>query len=502
MCFYDQYVYECSYWKWGNFRQHCQGEYRTGDTCGMKMVYRSVALSSKCKTCLRIEAKERSMAKLVADYNRWRTKPERYGQAMEKAISDIKVLRVDTDRLKSQKHGYQNRKSNPRRTGASSPETSMPSPKMPMNSTSAGLDCTPSHPNVPFQVYNSLRMDRSEALEAPNNTPATQHETPSRNSSRHEFYGQRDSYQPRLRGGRDDDIRKRNRAFQPDITQHTLSMKRAAEAVFCTEKLKVILAAALVDLDIGAERLYVEALRLVMMLAKGVEIEARVRGHLDVSRDLGTTNLASYAAHRAVQHAQKARSELLRRQGVGIIGNVSDEASASFFADGDLQGPSEKYYRNVHDFLFNSDAYGILEIDLLEFAHQPYKERIISAIGNDLVGSSGEDLDQSAAEAVAQEISWVPTNLLTISHDTTLSYSNEIKESVEHVVQETWNWWPLAPRLHRLRPGYCRLYWKSVRMLNSSFTVTVAVLIAHPSHAVSLVMWIFHVQPRTLYSKL
>ena len=104
MCFYEQYVYACRDWKWGNFRQHCQAEYRIGETCGMKMVYQALGLPDKCKLCLKIEAKERRRAKHIDDYNRWRREPKRYQASIEKALGDIKVLEGEINGLKSEKH--------------------------------------------------------------------------------------------------------------------------------------------------------------------------------------------------------------------------------------------------------------------------------------------------------------------------------------------------------------------------------------------------------------
>jgi hypothetical protein len=42
-----------------------------------------------------------------------------------------------------------------------------------------------------------------------------------------------------------------------------------------------------------------------------------------------------------------------------------------------------------------------------------------------------------------------------------------MKAFIEKHMGESWNWWPLAPRLYQLRPGYFRLQWISVRGSNS-----------------------------------
>lgn len=115
MCFYEQYVYQCHDWKWGNFRQHCQAEYRTGETCGLKLNYHSIPLQEKCKLCLKIEAKQRRRAKHVDDYNRWRKDSGRYQASMEKALGEIKALENEINQLKFEKDQRSTRVGNPRR---------------------------------------------------------------------------------------------------------------------------------------------------------------------------------------------------------------------------------------------------------------------------------------------------------------------------------------------------------------------------------------------------
>ena len=115
MCFYEQYVYTCRDWKWGNFKQHCQAEYRTGETCGMKMVWHAHNLQDKCKAYLKIDAKMRRRAKHVEDYNRWALDKHRYKASMEKALADIKALENEINQLVSEKNDRYSRVGNSRR---------------------------------------------------------------------------------------------------------------------------------------------------------------------------------------------------------------------------------------------------------------------------------------------------------------------------------------------------------------------------------------------------
>lgn len=91
MCFYDQNRMACDCYKWGHFRQHCSKEYRTGETCGMKLVMQTYQLPDKCKTCLKIDTKKRSIRKEEERIKRWRKEGNRKA-SIEKAFDTIDEL--------------------------------------------------------------------------------------------------------------------------------------------------------------------------------------------------------------------------------------------------------------------------------------------------------------------------------------------------------------------------------------------------------------------------
>ncbi len=55
MCFYDQFIFSCGDYKWGHFRQHCNREYRTGETCGIKSIMQTLRVDNKCKRCEKLD---------------------------------------------------------------------------------------------------------------------------------------------------------------------------------------------------------------------------------------------------------------------------------------------------------------------------------------------------------------------------------------------------------------------------------------------------------------
>jgi hypothetical protein len=99
MCFYDANEMACRCWKWGHFRQHCSKEYRTGETCGIKLVMNRYSLPEKCKICTKIDTKERCIRKEEDKIRRWRKESNR-NASIQKAQDDIYKLESDIERLK------------------------------------------------------------------------------------------------------------------------------------------------------------------------------------------------------------------------------------------------------------------------------------------------------------------------------------------------------------------------------------------------------------------
>jgi len=88
MCYFEQTRWSCGYWKWGNFRQQCNKEYRTGETCGLKLVYNTCYLASSCKVCEQINRKARRVRKMADDISRWQLEGNRRA-TIEKTQEDI-----------------------------------------------------------------------------------------------------------------------------------------------------------------------------------------------------------------------------------------------------------------------------------------------------------------------------------------------------------------------------------------------------------------------------
>ncbi|KAL2059776.1 hypothetical protein VTL71DRAFT_10160 [Oculimacula yallundae] len=98
MCFYDQYTMACNCGKWGNFRQHCAKEYRTGETCGMKLVMNTYQKAEKCKLHEKISTKKRTLRKEEDNVARWRQSGGR-SASIEKSEGTIRTIKDDIYRM-------------------------------------------------------------------------------------------------------------------------------------------------------------------------------------------------------------------------------------------------------------------------------------------------------------------------------------------------------------------------------------------------------------------
>src|SRR5438046_1027877 len=94
MCYYDQYQMSCGDWKWGNFRQHCSKEHRTGETCGMKLVWKGYELEDKCKFCIKIDSKLGKIRKEQDRIKRWQKEGHR--------VASISAAEVHREQLEEE----------------------------------------------------------------------------------------------------------------------------------------------------------------------------------------------------------------------------------------------------------------------------------------------------------------------------------------------------------------------------------------------------------------
>ncbi|KAK4643779.1 hypothetical protein QC761_405170 [Podospora bellae-mahoneyi] len=98
MCYFEQTRWNCGYWKWGTFRQQCEKEYRTGETCGLKLVYSWQPAQGPCKICEQKCKKERRIDKMLNDIQRWQREGNRRA-TIEKTMRDVNDIQLQINEL-------------------------------------------------------------------------------------------------------------------------------------------------------------------------------------------------------------------------------------------------------------------------------------------------------------------------------------------------------------------------------------------------------------------
>ena len=85
-----------------------------GETCGLKMVYRTDPVHGNCPMCLKIATKMRKLEKAKSDYNRFNGDPARRATA-EVKLKECYELAADIKKMQDERMARMNRVGNGRR---------------------------------------------------------------------------------------------------------------------------------------------------------------------------------------------------------------------------------------------------------------------------------------------------------------------------------------------------------------------------------------------------
>ena len=107
MCFFDQHRFACGDWKWGQFRQQCNKEYRRGETCGMKLIMSTLPVGQKCAICTKIDTKIRRRMAEVEKIKRWQREGNKFPRSVEVAYDAIDDLDKEIAKLKRDRQSKQ-----------------------------------------------------------------------------------------------------------------------------------------------------------------------------------------------------------------------------------------------------------------------------------------------------------------------------------------------------------------------------------------------------------
>lgn len=237
--------------------------------------------------------------------------------------------------------------------------------------------------------------------------------------------------------------------------------------ILCDTELHPIILAALQDVGIGIDHFDREVQRLIEFFGRDLQAEARNRiGQIAADAFQGYLKTGILA----LLIDLRTRG-WLRGQPIGNM--LSRQFSHLAAIDCDTMDHDETNILTVHEVLAienlirSSKAYCTYKKGLLIFAHQPYQKRISISLreAGIVIDDSGKVLDAKGTMVVALEVSWTPTTLFRWSYGGHSSVADRLKGLVEDSMGETWNWWPLHPRVRRLDKRFCRLSWQTVRLL-------------------------------------
>jgi hypothetical protein len=139
----------------------------------------------------------------------------------------------------------------------------------------------------------------------------------------------------------------------------------------------------------------------------------------------------------------------------------SDGSTESSFDEADSNSDYEVCnFGAVQNYIVNSHAFLQFKMQVLEFVHSPYRDRVLRSLGPELSEKRG--LGESVINTLIQEISWVPPSIFRFCEREEFQISNSIKAFFEGMTNKAWDWWPLAPRIHQVPAGCSRIKWTTV----------------------------------------
>ncbi|OJJ30315.1 hypothetical protein ASPWEDRAFT_45864 [Aspergillus wentii DTO 134E9] len=103
MCFYDQKIFVCGDWSWAKFAHRCNYEYRTGETCGMRLVNQTEREQTPCRLCEKIETKHRRRIAEKERLDRWQREGSNLVASMDKSKNTILELEKEIAALNSER---------------------------------------------------------------------------------------------------------------------------------------------------------------------------------------------------------------------------------------------------------------------------------------------------------------------------------------------------------------------------------------------------------------
>ena len=235
--------------------------------------------------------------------------------------------------------------------------------------------------------------------------------------------------------------------------------------MFCTDGLQRFDFAALKEPGIVSERYRRNICRMIQTFGMELRTEATSPIQSRTAVAMQTRSVSTHVAREMMIRVVGPQSKPDHVTYACELTNDDQQSDASIESadeDDDASNEGPEHEAEIRSFILDSHACLRFKNSLVEFVHKPYEGRIMSALSSDLP----RDLHQDKVSLMrtARELSWVPTNLFSFSHDRSLAAADLIKGLIEDSMGESWDWSPLEKRKHRLQANLCRLSWRCVSL--------------------------------------
>jgi arginyl-tRNA synthetase len=150
-------------------------------------------------------------------------------------------------------------------------------------------------------------------------------------------------------------------------------------------------------------------------------------------------------------------------------GDNSDSDFEENSADDDIT-ESQNYEKlpklsMVKDFMITSTAFSAFRENLRQFIQPTSRSklgRLLAKISKPERNNSILESSKSKLRSLIRDLDFISPGQIRISYQESSGILNHLKGIVEELTEETWEWWPLKPRLRPLSPGHARLRWDCV----------------------------------------
>jgi len=119
----------------------------------------------------------------------------------------------------------------------------------------------------------------------------------------------------------------------------------------------------------------------------------------------------------------------------------------------------------VKTFMVTSTAFSMFRRNLQQFIQPPSRSeicRLLAKLSRPERNNSIPESSKAKLRILVTDLDFISPCQIRISYQETSSFSNHLKGIVEDLTKETWEWWPLKPRIRPLPPGHARLRWDCV----------------------------------------